>query len=225
MPILILGILLAGCAANRPLVQVPVIASTLPAAEIESGDALVVLTEATVTFADLRLESPPSTARAWSFSPIAVAHAHPGHDFAGDVGGELLGTWTVDLLGDSVELGSASCYDGTYATGRLTLAPEPTVVIAGEAYVSETPIPFRFELAPDQEVTGLAFDAVIAAEDPPRQIVVSVDLAHALSSVDWYSPDEDGDGVLTVADAKLGNTVSFGIVSTPTWNLSLEDTP
>lgn len=53
--------------------------------------------------------------------------------------------------------------------------------------------------------------------------MLGVDLAHALSFVDWTTPDADGDGALTEADGALANTVLFGVVATPTFTLTLEN--
>jgi hypothetical protein len=160
---------------------------------------------------------------AWKrWSLIGTAHAHPGHDFAGGVVGELTGTWTVDLLAPDLELGIADCYEGDYATGRITALPDPVAVVEGTATVGDTTSPFRFESAPDQEITGIAFDAVIDAAFPPTGIGLTVDLGHALSFVDWATPDGDDDGVLTSADGTIANSFSFGVVSTPTWQLRLE---
>ena len=59
------------------------------------------------------------------------------------------------------------------------------------------------------------------AEAPPAGALLTVDLAHALSFVDWRSPDEDGDGLLTEADGVNANTVTFGLLATPTYALTL----
>ena len=58
-------------------------------------------------------------------------------------------------------------------------------------------------------------------EAPPSAITLQFDPVHALSYADLATPDEDGDGVLTEADGLLGNTVTFGVVSTPSWNLEI----
>ena len=213
--------LLAACATtDRALLTVPV---TLrgAAAEVTPVDCVsVTLTEATVTLSDVRMEGYPQTAFRWS--PIPVAHAHPGHDFAGDVAGELTGTWTVDLLGGDTILGDAACYEGDYATGRISLLPDRATVLAGTATVDGMATPFRFEVAPDQEITGLSFETTISASAPPSGVHLSADLAHALSFVDWRTADADGDATLTTADGALANTVVFGVVATPTWTLAPE---
>jgi hypothetical protein len=142
---------------------------------------------------------------------------------AGDVAGELVGTWTLDLLGAPTELGSASCYEGTYATGRVNVEPSPAVTLEGVATTSTGDVAFRFVVEPEQEITGIPFEAELDADAPPSGLMLGVDLAHALSFVDWTTPDADGDGALTEADGALANTVLFGVVATPTFTLTLEN--
>lgn len=216
-------LLLTGCAEDRVLLSIPVhVLPSASTAELDDG-VTVELTAASLTLSDLRLEGPAQTAarhRPWSL--VSTAHAHPGHDFAGEVAGELTGTWTVDLLGEQTLLGDASCYDGEVATARVRLDPDPGVRLEGTATVDGEVRPFAFAVAPDQEVTGIAFAATLDADAVPAGVAVSVDLAHALSFVDWTTPDGDGDGLLTVGDGELENTVLFGIVSSPSYSLTLE---
>lgn len=213
--------LLVACGAEDPaLLSVPV---TFRAAgdEVTPAEGVVLLlNEATLSLSDLRLEAPAETAISWSLIP--AAHAHPGHDFAGDVAGELTGTWTLNLIGEDLRLGEAACYEGDYATGRLTVLPEPVARLAGTATLGGTTLPFLFELAPDQEITGLSFGAEMSADEPPGGIGLGVDLAHIFSFVDWQEGDTDGDGTLTVSDGTFGNTLLFGLVATPTWTIRLE---
>ena len=62
----------------------------------------------------------------------------------------------------------------------------------------------------------------MSADSPPAGLVLTIDLAHALSFVDWRTADADGDATLTTADGALANTVLFGVVATPTWTLTVE---
>lgn len=219
---MILSLVLACSAEDRALLNIPVTfhASEAEASPVDGVD--ITFTTASITLSDLRLEAPAETASVWDWSLISTAHAHPGHDFAGDVAGELTGTWTLDLLGDDVELGTAACYEGDYATGRLTVLPDPVAVLEGTVTVDGVSLPFRFEEGPDQEITGLDFDPIIDAAQPPAGIDLAVDLGHALSYSDWTAGDTDGDGTLTIADGSFANTVKFGLVSTPTWILTTE---
>lgn len=224
MPWLATHALLAGCADDRALLPVPVTV-TPSAAEVQPAEGVTAtLTAASMTLTDLRLEAPAETARRGPILPfISPALAHPGHDFAGDVAGELVGTWTLDLLAGPTALGSASCYEGSYATGRVGILPSPSVLLEGTATTLAGEVAFRFTLEPDQEITGIPFAVELDADAPPAGITLGVDLGHALSFVDWATPDGDGDGLLTEADGVLANTVLFGVVATPTFTLALEN--
>ncbi|MCK6528291.1 hypothetical protein L6R50_12280 [Myxococcota bacterium] len=126
---------LPGCAGEgRTLVAVPLAAGPAsPAAAFDApGGWVVTLQEAWVTFADLQLEAPPSVTatsprgvrRALAaLSPLGTAHAHPGHDFAGSVSGEWLGTATVDLLGGDFD-----------ADGEVTMRELSQVQVAPTGY-------------------------------------------------------------------------------------------
>ncbi|MCB9778557.1 MAG: hypothetical protein H6742_08355 [Alphaproteobacteria bacterium] len=225
---MLLLLLATACADTPALVDVPV---RLGGASDEiplDGDVLLVLDRAEWTLSDLRLEGPQQTARLAPPGPawwLGVARAHPGHEEAGAVEGELLGTWTVDLLDGAVDLGVASVYEGDLATGRITLPAAPGVVVEGTARVGGTSRPFALSLAPDIDVHGIACELSLSADAPPDGLLLSVDLAHALSFVDWSTGDADGDGLLTEADGDVGATARFGVVSTPTYTLSLEDSP
>lgn len=220
---LALLVLLSGCAEDRALLALPVTVSPSPGEVEPAAGVSVTLTTASLTLSDLRLEAPAQTARRLPLPFVSTAHAHPGHDFAGDVAGELVGTWTLDLLGVATELGAASCYEGSYATGRVDVEPAPAVTLEGTATTSGGDVPFRFVVAPDQEVTGIPFEVELDADAPPSGLALAVDLAHALSFVDWTTPDADGDGALTEVDGALANTVLFGVVATPTFTLTLEN--
>lgn len=209
--------LMFACIPDRELLSVPVTAEP-GEASFASGDATVQLTEASLTLSDLRLEAPAETARRWTL--ISSAHAHPGHESAGGVFGELIGEWTLDLLGEEVLLGESDCYEGSYATAHLTLSE---ATLAGTTTVDGTARAFSLVLSPEQAITGIDFILDLSAEAPPSGLVLSFDLQHALSFVDWRIDDADADGVLTVADGDLGSTAQFGVVSTPTYTLSTED--
>lgn len=191
----------SGCTvADRALVEIPV--------RVGGTGALppgVTLTEATVTFSDLRLEEPPaSTAWLERLSGVSAAYAHPGHDYPGDVAGELLGTFTVDLLAADASLGVAPCYEGTFATGRVAVAGT-VAVLAGEHDGAS----FRFEVAAEQEIIGIPFAVTLDDAAPWSSIDLRFDPARALSFVDWGAPEE------------WNNEALFGVVATPTWSLEV----
>lgn len=220
--LLICVVCLSACAVeDRLSLTTPVTARALADEPLSPAPGVTVtLTEATVTVADLRLEAPPAVA--WRPRLVSTAYAHPGHDPAGGVAGELLGEWRLDLLGEDLPLGEARCYEGPIATARLGLRPTPALVLAGVADVDGVERPFTLTLTPDQEVTGLPLEAELRAEAPPAGLSLSVDLHHGLSFIDWRAPDADADGALTEADGATLNTALFGLTSTPTWRLTLE---
>lgn len=219
---LLCALYLTGCAVDdRLALTVPVTARALADTTLSPADGVILtLTEAQLTLAELRLEAPAAVA--WRPRLLPVVYAHPGHDPAGGVAGELLGEWTLDLLGDDTRLGDALCYEGPLATARLRLLPAPAARLAGIAEVDGVERPFVLTLAPDQEVTGLGLEAELVAASPPAGLSLSWDLSYGLSFIDWRSPDTDGDDTLTEADGATLNTALFGLTSTPTWRLTLE---
>jgi hypothetical protein len=220
--VLLLAWVMAGCGGpGRVLLDVPVWgAATGPLVfDVEGGE--VALDRAEVTFSDLRLEEPATdgaTARL-ARAVWPAAWAHPGHDYPGDVAGELLGTYTIDLSAPEVELGVAACYDGAYATGRVALSGTAAVLEGTFTPDGGAAAPFRFEVAAEQEIVDLPFAVTMDAASPPAAVGVGFDPEAALAFVDWSAPDTDGDGVLTTADAIYDTTVVFGVVSTATWSL------
>ena len=216
------AMLLLGCAVDdRLALTVPVTALALDDATLRPADGVsLTLTTAQITLADLRLEAPAAVS--WRPRLLPVVYAHPGHDLAGGVAGELLGEWTLDLLGDDLVLGEALCYEGPLATARLSLLPTPALRLAGLALVDGVERPFSLTLSPDQEITGAPLEAELSAASPPGGLRLSVDLNHGLSFIDWRTSDTDADGTFTEADGATLNTALFGLTSTPTWRLTLE---
>lgn len=224
----VFGLLGACQYESRALVDIPIEASGASEREWTlDGGGLLAIDEASVTFSDLRLEEPPAADLAsllrsaplglWGAAP---AYAHPGHDYPGDVAGELLGTFTVDLLAPAQALGAAPCYEGAYSTGRVTLSGTALHIAGSYTSPEGETVPLLLDVDVDQDIIGIPFDAEIAAESPPGAIVVRFDLRRALQFTDWSLPESDGDGEITMADSPYGNTVLFGAVSTPTWSLS-----
>lgn len=218
-----LGLFALGCAADaRRSVSVPLVAVGGDAAAFTAaGEVAVTLDTATATVADLRLESPPEVSLRARLSPIRSAQAHPGHDFSGNVACELLGTWDLDLLGEPLDLGAATCLEGDLATGRVLLSGDAVVVLAGTAVLPDaTERAFDFALALDEEVVGIPIDATIDPDDLLAAITLTAHAATLLSWVDWNTEDRDGDDLLTLSDGLLSNTVPFGALSVSSWTLT-----
>ncbi len=210
-----LFVALAACHPDsRQPLSLPVLVASQDAASFTAEDGTQVsLDEAWIVLSDLRLEAPASTAA-----------KHPGHDFSGATSCELLGSWELDLLSGPTELGSASCFDGQLATGRLELAADPALVLAGTATPAGAEArDFEFRLVLDDEITGIPFDHWLDAAEPPAGLELGISPASMLSWADWRSVDTDEDGILTESDDLLGNTVPFGVVSTASYSLTLEE--
>jgi hypothetical protein len=206
---------LACCAyEQREGLYVPAWAGNLDPVTFTSADGVEIeLEEAWIVLADLRLEAPSSGAA-----------KHPGHDFSGATSCELLGSWELDLLGEPLELGEATCLDGELATGRVVLSATPALSLAGIASIPDGgERPFSFELDLDDEITGIPMDDYLDASAPPLRLVLGISPAAMLSFVDWSSEDSDGDDLLSIEDDLLGNTVTFGAVSTASFTLTIED--
>lgn len=151
----------------------------------------------------------PALASVWS--PIATAHAHPGHDPAGDVTGELLGPWTLSPCSDPVFLGTGRGYEGAVGSGQL--------VLQGEAHLEATldGMPVAITTTVDAPVAGLPLDGQL------------VDGIHAVLTFDpWLTlsvlptEDTDGDGLLTEHDDGVAEALRYGLTNPNTWTLSLE---
>jgi hypothetical protein len=218
-------VLVAGCAIDdRMSIEVPVQSGGVDLGPFVDEAGVTTVDEASVTFSDLRLEEPPATgltARLGTALGGTAAYAHPGHDYPGDVAGELLGTFTVDLLGAPDELGPAVCYDGRYATARVSVAG--AFATFGGTYSPQggAPVPFHFVVSADQDILDLPFEVTLDAAAPPDAILVTFDVGRVFSYVDWSEGDTDADGVLTDADGSFGNTIRFGAVASPTWAVAL----
>ncbi len=231
---------LTGCdTTGRAAFDVPVFAGPLsPISSFAAGDGtMLTLDDAWISLTHLTLEAPPVEASLLPpvfqdlltpLSPLSVAHAHPGHDFSGDVAGELTGTFTVDLLSSAREVGTAHCYEGDYATARLVLdgasdgTGKPIARLGGVALLTNgASVPFDFSMALYHEITGIPFVYTLNAQTPPAAVNITVDVPALLSYVDWSTPDGDGDGLLTLEDGKLANTAPFGLVATPAYGISI----
>jgi hypothetical protein len=70
-----------------------------------------------------------------------VAHAHPGHFQGGEIMGELLGKFVIDLYGDATQLlGQATLLTGTYESANFSLsrATPDDALTAGDPLLGHT---------------------------------------------------------------------------------------
>lgn len=231
-----------GCGEPAPvLLSIPVEYAPVPDSAtlvLVDGGSLELQT-AVLTLGDFRFERPAELAQvgsevSWQERLAALwplgagrAVAHPGHNFSGNVAGELLGTWSLDLLGEAQALGTASLYSGAFATARLELPAASSPAPVGGLHVEGTYTPLEGPALPvalsvdlTYTVEGIPFEHTLDAIAPPTRLIVSIDLRHLFSYVETFE-DADGDGVITTLDGDLFNTVAFGVKSTPTYVLTL----
>lgn len=214
------------CVDESPvLLSIPVIFQPLPEARLLLADgSSLELQEARLTVADLRLERPvEKQALRWNPLQPTQALAHPGHEFSGNVAGELLGTYTLDLLGEPTTLGQAQLYTGQFATAQLHLPGEtqgPILTLAGVREYDGARLPVTLTLSLEYEVHGISFEHDITPDSQAAQLVLELDLAHMLSFLDWSAGDENQDGELTLEDPSVYNPLVFGVSSTPSYRIT-----
>jgi hypothetical protein len=205
-------VVLTSCIEERLPVAVPVSFEGATVNEIPVPGGAVVLETAVLDVADLRFESGPDVA--WAARLLPVAYAHPGHDPAGDLRVELLGEWSLDLLGTPTELGVAEGFEGDLATARFDAIH---LALTG-TFTSENgdSLPVELDLAIDRTISGIELAPVVLdAEAPPETLVWTVDLQTALSFTPFA--DTDGDGRITTADEDVETTTVFGVTSIDSW--------
>jgi hypothetical protein len=159
---LLLPLLLLGCAGKEPgSITVPLQWAAAPTEGTlrPAGRTVEVsLQEGSVSFADLRLHAPAAAARRWGPADLLVgrAHAHPGHDPAGDVRLEALGAWTEDLLGagDGASLGALSGREGEVATASLRLHAGAPQTLVGLLTEGGQQLPFALSVTIDDPIEG-----------------------------------------------------------------------
>ncbi|MCB9669120.1 MAG: hypothetical protein H6734_06595 [Alphaproteobacteria bacterium] len=201
-----------GCLEGRAPVEVDVVFQPVEGA-LPAGVQVDVLD---LDVGSLRVLADTET-YAWVPSLVPSAHAHPGHELAGDVRVELQGRRMLDGLGPVVDLGLADGWTGDVATARLELH---AVSVSGSVTTADGGVlPFALELDVERGISGIPVDAVLRA-DIAQTFVLAFDPGAALAPVVWE--DEDGDGRLTADDTQFVNTVVFGLTSLNAWSLEAE---
>ncbi len=115
-----------------------------------------------------------------------------------------------------VQLGTASCYLGAYATASLQLAGalslHGTATPAGGEAVA-----FDFDASPTDTVEDISMRTTLT---PSNALTLSIHAASLLAHVDWSTlPIET---TLTMTDGAIANTVAFGARSADTWMLAVD---
>ncbi len=206
-----IALMLLACISDRGVVEVPVHAVPSAQGSFQAGGADVQLEWATLRLQDVGFEEPDSLSLLHLLNPISAAHAHPGHELDGDLAGEILGTWTLDLLGEPVLLGSAQLFEGDLATAHFDLHQ---VELRGTATLDGTATPFTWTLDFDEEVAGIDAPLSIDADAPPASLCLSIDTAGLLSRAAWNEEP-----------AVLENTLRFGALSTANYTLETQCSP
>ena len=138
-------------------------------------------------------------------SPIAVAHAHPGHYVAGEAMGQLLEQHSVDLLaGPATSLAMADGVTGPYNSARVALRPSAaddallagrSAVVSGRATLAgEDPVDFEGSLELDLEIEGIPCG--LRVDGRPGHMQIAVDLQRWFKRVDFATmPAASVDGI------------------------------
>jgi hypothetical protein len=139
----------------------------------------------------VQLDAQPRWQRAVAVLGVGSAFAHPGHYKAGEALGQMLDSWSVDLLAGPADLPTGEGVTGLYRSASFSFTAPPQGPMAGEL------------AAHAAVVEGLAE----RAGEAPRRFRAVADLADVERSaadgyVDGCQFDElgvEGDGLVTVA--------------------------
>jgi hypothetical protein len=213
--------MLGACATKEPIL-LDLRLDLLPAASTRwtTPDGVEVsVTAAHVGLSQIQL-SVPMQANATSVLGGAQATAHPGHDLGGSVRGELLGPWELDLVNGAEGIAQGQAWEDNYERAALSFSSEPASNLQGTAMVDGREVPFDLLLANTTTIDGFPFPVQLKAGGSDT-IQIQADLTSILGSIDWNTPDANGDGTLTTVDPPMTETTTFGLTSINSWNLSL----
>lgn len=221
---MILAVLVqAGCVPGAVLREVEVEAGGGTAATVALPVGEVRFERFELTVLDIRLHEPLVAASlvlpALGVLGSRTARAHPGHEGAGDVRGELPGAFPLDLLRPPVSLGTAQVYSGRLESVSLGVG---SAELSGSLEREGQSLPFAFSLDPGGErVEGILLGLDLPAEGPAPRLVLRGDpSAFVAASLLAQAEDTDGDGALGLADGSLENGLAFGLRSTTIWTAS-----
>lgn len=156
-------------------------------------------------------------------TPIALAHAHPGHYQEGDALAQLIQTRVVDLLGEPLTLGRAEGVTGEYRSASVELVgsttADATVELMGTATHGDTEVAFSGAVDLAQVVAGVAADDAIASGE--GHVAVQVDLARWVAQIDFTA--FSGSGQHTIEpDTQAYNALVRGITATESFGVAWE---
>ncbi len=212
---------LGACATKEPIL-LDLRLDLLPAASTRwtTPDGVEVsVTAAHVGLSQIQL-SVPMQANATNVLGGPIAKAHPGHDLGGSVRGEFLGPWELDLVNGAEGIAQGQAWEDNYERAALGFSSEPASHLQGSVMMDGREVPFDLLLANASTIDGFPFPVQLKAGGSDT-IQIQADLTSILGSIDWNTPDADGDGTLTTADPPMAETTNFGLTSINSWNLSL----
>ncbi len=150
---------------------------------------------------------------------IPSAHAHPGHYAGGEVTGELLGNFVLDLVGDDQPLGEGTLLTEDYNGANLHFriadesdgldADDPllghTAFIEGDASKGDQIVSFTvtIDVADGTEMVGAPFELTVTEETKGTIMlqVRTLDPSEGdtlFDGLDFGALDEDGDNIATI---------------------------
>lgn len=221
---MILAVLVqGGCVPGAVLREMEIEAGGMAAETVALPVGEVRFERFELTVLDLRLHEP--LAAAWLGLPglgvvgTKAARAHPGHEGAGDVRGELPGAFPLDLLRPPISLGTAQVYSGQLDSLSLGVG---AAELRGTLQRDGQSLPFAFALdLGGERVEGIVLGLDLPAEGPAPRLVLRGDPSSFVArSLLAQAEDTDGDGALGLADGSLENSLAFGLRSTTIWTVS-----
>jgi hypothetical protein len=181
-----------------------------------SGDWRIEFDVATVRVSDLILREPPDGR--WG---DATFDDRPDDPLTtGVAGAAWAGSRKVDLLGAvGSSVGLVEGNEGEIASFDFTVHATRGTVFEGRAIGRRgRELPFVLSLADAIEVRGVPVDLRLQPADPTARLLWTVDLAAALSHVDWAEGPLD-DGVIDDRDPGAQEALAYGLAEIGTWHL------
>ncbi|MDJ0762094.1 MAG: hypothetical protein QNJ97_03820 [Myxococcota bacterium] len=160
---------------------------------------------------------------------VPEAMAHPGHDGGGDVTGELLGDFLLDLVGSNGQsLGNAALLEGDYHGANLAFrsaglmdglnSDDPifghTAYLAGTAQKNDLLLAFTavIDVSPDTQMVGGLFNLKVREDTVATLVfeVLTTDPAEGdtlFDGIDFSALDADGDGAASIVPGQAAHNM------------------
>jgi len=220
-----------------PRVELDVVVQASQDEIITNDDTTIVLTEARMALDTVEFTTEGEMHARAGFLPalhelvIPTAYAHPGHSAGGEVVGELVGRYVLDLLEPGMVLGSATMLATDYSGANFTFAQagasdgledgDPlighTFVLAGTAMRGDVEIEFAAYVDQDEDraIIGLPL-ALLATEDSTEQLGLRFDPVDTIEGdtvfdgIDFVALDDDRDGFVELSSEQ--NTEAWAVL-------------